>query len=46
MSQINYDTHAHIDLYKDVNHNLEYIEERKSYTIVVKNLPALYKRYI
>ena len=46
MSQINYDTHAHIDLYKDVNHNLEYIEERKSYTIVVTNLPALYKRYI
>lgn len=46
MSQINYDTHAHIDLYKDVNHSLEYIEKRKSYTIVVTNLPALYKRYI
>ena len=46
MSQINYDTHAHIDLYKDINHSLEYIEKSKSYTIVVTNLPALYKKYI
>lgn len=46
MKLINYDTHAHLDLYKDLNSQIDYVERMRSYTIIVTNLPKLYQRYI
>jgi TatD DNase family protein len=40
-----YDTHVHIDLYKDRNSVIDYIENKKIYTIAVTNLPKLYRKY-
>lgn len=39
------DAHMHFDLYKDKHGILKYIEDNKSYTIAVTNLPELYKKY-
>lgn len=39
------DAHMHFDLYDDRNEILRYVEERKSYTIAVTNLPQLFKKY-
>jgi len=40
------DAHMHFDLYKDKNQVLKYIENEKSYTIAVTNLPDIYRRYL
>lgn len=40
-----YDTHAHIDLYKNRAEVIEYIEASRLYTIAVTNLPELYIKY-
>lgn len=40
------DAHMHFDLYKDKNKILGYIEQKKSYTIAVTNLPEIYKQYV
>lgn len=45
MNRFNMDAHMHFDLYKNRQSVLNYIEENKSYTIAVTNLPDLYKRY-
>ncbi|OUQ55535.1 hydrolase TatD [Tyzzerella sp. An114] len=45
MTKFNMDAHMHFDLYKNRQDVLNYIEENKSYTIAVTNLPDLYKRY-
>ena len=45
MIAFNMDAHMHFDLYKNKQDVLNYIEENKSYTIAVTNLPDLYKRY-
>jgi len=39
------DAHMHFDLYDDRNEILRYVEEKKSYTIAVTNLPQLFERY-
>lgn len=44
MSIFYHDVHMHLDLYKDVDNIIKYIEKNKSYTIAVTNLPILYKR--
>jgi len=46
MSKFRYDTHVHIDLYKNTQQIIDYIEANKSYTIAVTNLPVLYKKYV
>ncbi|WP_422656689.1 Qat anti-phage system TatD family nuclease QatD [Paenibacillus sp. EC2-1] len=46
MSKFRYDTHVHIDLYKNTQQVIDYIEANKSYTIAVTNLPVLYKKYV
>lgn len=46
MKMIRYDTHAHIDLYKNMREQLDCLESKKSYTVVMTNLPDLYKKYI
>ncbi|KIY20662.1 Qat anti-phage system TatD family nuclease QatD [Mesobacillus subterraneus] len=46
MKILKYDTHAHIDLYKNMKDCINYIESSRSYTIVMTNVPDLYKRYI
>lgn len=46
MNQFKFDTHMHLDLYKDRKKVLNYIEEQKSYTIAVTNLPILFEKYI
>jgi TatD DNase family protein len=46
MKILNYDTHAHIDLYKDMRTNINKIEMAHCYTIIVTNVPKLYKKYI
>lgn len=46
MKILNYDTHAHIDLYKDREECIRFIEKANSYTIAVTNLPELYQKYI
>ncbi len=43
---LNYDTHAHIDLYKNMRAYVDVIEKALCYTIVVTNVPKLYKKYI
>ncbi|EGG90603.1 hypothetical protein HMPREF0491_00474 [Lachnospiraceae oral taxon 107 str. F0167] len=45
MADFYMDMHMHFDLYKNKYEVLKYIEENKSYTIAVTNLPDLYKRY-
>lgn len=45
MNKFRYDTHMHIDLYKNTKQVMDYIEENKSYTIAVTNLPVLYEKY-
>ena len=45
MSEFYMDLHMHFDLYKDRYNILKYIEENKSYTIAVTNLPDLYRKY-
>lgn len=45
MNKFNMDSHMHFDLYKNRQDVLNYIEENKSYTIAVTNLPDLYKKY-
>ncbi len=35
----------HVDLYKNTREVIDYIEENKSYTIAVTNLPVLYEKY-
>lgn len=40
-----HDTHLHIDLFKDMNSIMKKIEDQKSYTIAMTNLPELYKKY-
>ena len=39
------DAHMHFDLYKDRNFVANYIENQKSYTISVTNLPDLFEKY-
>lgn len=38
----NCDMHMHLDLSKDIENTIQYIEKNKSYTIAVTNLPDLY----
>ena len=45
MSEFYMDAHMHFDLYKDRSKILGYIEQKKSYTIAVTNLPDIYKQY-
>lgn len=45
MNEFYMDSHMHFDLYKDKNKVLNYIEQMKSYTIAVTNLPEIYKNY-
>lgn len=45
MSQFRFDTHMHFDLYKNRKEVLKYIEEEKSYTVAVTNLPILFEKY-
>ncbi|PWW43427.1 MULTISPECIES: Qat anti-phage system TatD family nuclease QatD [Paenibacillus] len=45
MSNFKFDTHAHLDLYKNSSDVIKYIEENRSYTIAVTNLPILYQKY-
>lgn len=45
MNNFRYDTHMHVDLYKNTKEVIEYIEKNKSYTIAVTNLPVLYEKY-
>ena len=40
-----FDTHMHFDLYENRRGILEYVEDNKSYTIAVTNLPELYEKY-
>ena len=40
-----HDTHLHIDLFKDMRNIINKIENDKSYTIAMTNLPELYKKY-
>lgn len=44
MSKFHFDTHVHLDLYKDTDNIIAHINERKSYTIAVTNLPILYEK--
>jgi TatD DNase family protein len=46
MKILNYDTHAHIDLYKNMRAYIDDIEKACCYTIIVTNVPKLYKKYI
>ena len=39
------DAHMHFDLYKDRKFVVNYIENQKSYTISVTNLPDLFEKY-
>ena len=45
MRILKYDTHTHLDLYDDFETKLKYIEKNEIYTIVMTNVPKLYKRY-
>ncbi|EMX0193786.1 hydrolase TatD [Bacillus cereus] len=44
MNKFYYDTHMHLDLYNNVDEIIQYIEQNKSYTIAVTNLPILCER--
>lgn len=45
MFEFNMDAHMHFDLYNNREQVLQYVENHKSYTIAVTNLPQLFKRY-
>jgi len=44
MKKFYFDTHVHLDLYKDLDVTVKLINEYKSYTIAVTNLPILYEK--
>lgn len=46
MSNFKFDTHMHLDLYKNRESIIEYIEKERSYTIAMTNLPMLYEKYV
>ncbi len=46
MNKFYMDAHMHFDLYKDKKRILNYIDQIKSYTIAVTNLPDIYRQYI
>lgn len=46
MNDFKFDVHMHLDLVKNREVIIEYIEREKSYTIAMTNLPVLYNRYI
>lgn len=45
MKILKYDTHTHLDLYDDFETKLKYIEENEIYSILMTNVPKLYKNY-
>ncbi len=45
MKIFKYDTHTHLDLYDDFEKKLEYIEKNEIYSIIMTNVPKLYKKY-
>ena len=45
MTNFYMDMHMHFDLYKNKYEVLKYIEDKKSYTLAVTNLPDLYRKY-
>lgn len=45
MTNFYMDMHMHFDLYKNRYEVLKYIEDKKSYTLAVTNLPDLYRKY-
>lgn len=45
MTDFYMDMHMHFDLYKNKYEVLKYIEDKKSYTLAVTNLPDLYRKY-
>jgi TatD DNase family protein len=45
MRILKYDTHTHLDLYDNFETKLKYIEKNEIYTIVMTNVPKLYKNY-
>ena len=45
MSRFLMDAHLHIDLYKNRDEVLQYIENQQSYSIAVTNLPSLFEKY-
>lgn len=44
MKKFYFDTHVHLDLYKDFDAIIKQINKYKSYTIAVTNLPTLYEK--
>lgn len=46
MNNFKFDTHLHLDLFRDRNKIIKEIENNKSYTIAVTNLPILYEKYV
>lgn len=46
MKKFYYDTHVHLDLYKNLDVIVKQINEYKSYTIAVTNLPILYEKFV
>ena len=46
MGNFKFDTHMHLDLFAQREDIIKYIEEEKSYTIAMTNLPILYSKYI
>lgn len=46
MNNFKFDTHLHLDLFRDRNKVIRDIENNKSYTIAVTNLPVLYEKYL
>lgn len=45
MKILKYDTHTHLDLYQDFEAKLKYIEKNEIYSMVMTNVPKLYKKY-
>lgn len=45
MKILKYDTHTHLDLYQDFEEKLKYLEKNEIYSIVMTNVPKLYKKY-
>lgn len=46
MRHFSMDAHMHLDLYKDRDKVVRFIEESQSYTIAMTNLPALFEKYM
>lgn len=46
MYNFKFDTHMHLDLYKNRKSTIDYIQNQKSYTIAMTNLPILYEKYV